>query len=1013
MEPDSQGGHYCVLFLPINSPLKNLVVGKVMPSPALARRSAAYTACVLLHQLGELDHMMVPVGKESLLAHIKDSLKVNYQTEPGAGLDDTARPGTTKRRQYYYKKVASCLLTESSEPSHTQLELTEAGPDTEETPGEKSDVHHFYEEEEDPGLKEKYDKIGTSCEVTYSLYILEMKLACPIPEEQNTRGRKIYDPAESVQQLGLLFPSSMPPVPAFPIYTRSGEVMVEVRRVAGQISFSPSQFKSVYTFHMFTFSSVLRLEKYPMVFNPLLCDSSVVLVPVRNKQIDWTFLELISSLATRRLRYIPDQEREQFSFQAESYLDAVIMPWYRNQDQPQYFYVAEICQHLSPASDFPGQGFETFSKYYSTKYGINIQDSSQPLLDVDHTSARLNFLTPRYVNRKGIALPTSSEETKRNKRENLEQKQILVPELCALHPFPASLWRQTVSLPCILYRLNGLLISDQIRRAVAVEMRLGLEEVPHSHVWPALTFGWTLADVVSHKAEANSVKKTKAVTTNGHSDNKDEEMGDFGEWSEDWTGEKVVEEDMSVVADKLMTKLAEEERLAKKKKLEIGMWTNEMAADDMPAPGLEGKEGGGADWGKASEDDEDEIDMAGIELPDNLTFINSRGVTGGVEGKKDWVTGIQAKNFRVGSPTFFSNSNMAGLMDDLEGYSCSDSEESWHGDDFSDSELEVAAGGTRIEFHGDNLAETIEGEGETEAREERVARDRNQEASMVRNVAWDPAGALVDEEEAVEDFQDVNISVTVVGVEETVEIQKPSEIIKSNLAVAESQSAVSPPELADPSVDYETVLRHLSLSPDLEVIKPVQPEEWGVIPWPGIDPDTDFSFDDQPRLEDHPGPSPSLILQALTMSNSNDAINLERLETIGDSFLKYAITTYLFCQHPNIHEGKLSHLRSKQVSNLNLFLQGAARGLGECMIATKFEPHDNWLPPCYHVPRELEQALIQSGVPSSYWIMAASACRWPVVKMWRSVWGCARRLWSCRTSFAFMYTHSSEATPSS
>jgi hypothetical protein len=37
---------------------------------------------------------------------------------------------------------------------------------------------------------------------------------------------------------------------------------------------------------------------------------------------------------------------------------------------------------------------------------------------------RLNFLTPRYVNRKGVALPTSSEETKRNKRENLEQKQV-------------------------------------------------------------------------------------------------------------------------------------------------------------------------------------------------------------------------------------------------------------------------------------------------------------------------------------------------------------------------------------------------------------------------------------------------------------------------------------------------------------------------------------------------------------------------------------------------------------
>lgn len=74
-----------------------------------------------------------------------------------------------------------------------------------------------------------------------------------------------------------------------------------------------------------------------------------------------------------------------------------------------------------------------------------------------------------------------------------------------------------------------------------------------------------------------------------------------------------------------------------------------------------------------------------------------------------------------------------------------------------------------------------------------------------------------------------------------------------------------------------------------------------------------FSFDYQPELKGHPGPSPSLILQALTMSNANDGINLERLETIGDSFLKYAITTYLYCTYDNIHEGKLSHLRSKQV----------------------------------------------------------------------------------------------------
>jgi dsRNA-specific ribonuclease len=40
---------------------------------------------------------------------------------------------------------------------------------------------------------------------------------------------------------------------------------------------------------------------------------------------------------------------------------------------------------------------------------------------------------------------------------------------------------------------------------------------------------------------------------------------------------------------------------------------------------------------------------------------------------------------------------------------------------------------------------------------------------------------------------------------------------------------------------------------------------------------------------------------------------LERLETIGDSFLKYATTVFLYHEHFNMHEGKLSFLRSKQV----------------------------------------------------------------------------------------------------
>ena len=45
----------------------------------------------------------------------------------------------------------------------------------------------------------------------------------------------------------------------------------------------------------------------------------------------------------------------------------------------------------------------------------------------------------------------------------------------------------------------------------------------------------------------------------------------------------------------------------------------------------------------------------------------------------------------------------------------------------------------------------------------------------------------------------------------------------------------------------------------------------------------------------------------------HSGINLERLETIGDSFLKYSVTDYLYHMHPAQHEGKLSFARSKEV----------------------------------------------------------------------------------------------------
>lgn len=362
------------------------------------------------------------------------------------------------------------------------------------------------------------------------LYFVKMNLVCPIPEEQNTRGRKIYPPEEALQGFGILTTKSIPKLSAFSIFTRSGEVQVSLELAADNIVLSGPQLNNINIFLKYTFSSVLRLQKYLMLFDPEATENSFFIVPTRKSpsisnanEVDWDFLELIASNCDKMPTMIPDEVRKEQSFDPERFTDAVVMPWYRNQDQPQYFYVAEICYHLSPESSFPGDNYATFREYYFRKYGIQIQRHEQPLLDVDHTSARLNFLTPRYVNRKGVALPTSSEETKRAKRENLEQKQILVPELCTIHPFPASLWRAAVCLPCILYRLNALLLADEIRIEVSNDIGLGTRNIENcgDFQWPALDFGWSLADVLKKAKEAKPKEVNKVEQTKDEENDKD------------------------------------------------------------------------------------------------------------------------------------------------------------------------------------------------------------------------------------------------------------------------------------------------------------------------------------------------------------------------------------------------------------------------------------------------------------------------------------------------------------
>nr|XP_023016629.1 endoribonuclease Dcr-1 [Leptinotarsa decemlineata] len=834
---DSSGKYVCSIRLPINSPIKQTIHSPAMPNGLLARRAAAFMVCQFLHKTGELDDHLQPINKENFRATEEDW--DNFALDEPDDENSDVRPGTTKRRQYYYKRVAGALL----------------------------DCHPIS---------------GEPC----YFYEIIMTLTCPLPEEQNTRGRKIYPPEESAQGFGIITSKEISQISAFPIFTRSGEVSVDLQLISKNIVLSSEQIVKTREFVNYTFTSVLRLQKYLMLFNPEASSNNYLIVPtIKNCNdifVHWEFVDLIYDNVNTTPCIISDEDRKNYVFNAEDYRDAVVMPWYRNQDQPQYFYVAEICTNLNPTSEFPGSEYATFEEYYKRKYDIQIQNLSQNLLDVDHTSARLNFLTPRYVNRKGVALPTSSEETKRAKRENLEQKQILVPELCDIHPFPASLWRKAVALPCVLYRINALLLADQIRRTVAEDLNLGKVQLPEDFKWPPLNFGWSLSDVLNKSREEEAKKQLeKLKITDAEEEEKATKPATPEVKSAENSGDK---SDNDSELEEIHTDKPKGENW-----VEIGTWSNEMAS--------------------------------------NVDGENSSAL------------------IRYASPTSWNN---------LE-----------YQYEFSDTDSEMSAeengsefGGLRIEFISDHQAEAVDDDDDDEE-------DKEFHLFDVSNV-WDMEHSSEVTDVLKKRFTE-NCAVNKELIVNCGVLVKEGEIFQKNCSRNEVFKIDSNIELEQ--IDFST------LSVDVKEISPEAIENECKFYKNEYDfpEELSFSFDKQPSLEDHPGPSPNVLLQALTMSNANDGINLERLETIGDSFLKYAITNYLYSKYENVHEGKLSHLRSKQVSNLNLYRLGKRKSFGEFMIATKFDPHDNWLPPCFYVPKQLEETLIDVQFPANCWTVADMA----------------------------------------
>ncbi|KAJ3612774.1 hypothetical protein NHX12_019032 [Muraenolepis orangiensis] len=936
------GRHQSTLFLPINSPLRAPVKGPVMSCARLAEKAVALLCCEKLHKMGELDDHLMPVGKETV--KYEEELDLHDEEETSV----PGRPGSTKRRQCYPKAIPECL-------------------------------------------RDSY----TLAEQSYYLYVIGMVLTTPLPDELNFRRRKLYPPEDTARCFGILTAKPIPRIPHFPVYTRSGEVTISIELQKSGFTLTPPQLDLITRLHQYVFSHILRLEKPALEFQPLLADSAYCVLPLNvvgdsdTLALDFEFMEDIEKSEARvGIPTTQYTKQNPFTFRLEDYQDAVIIPRYRNFDQPHRFYVADVYTDLTPLSKFPSPEYETFSEYYKTKYNLDLSNLNQPLLDVDHTSSRLNLLTPRHLNQKGKALPLSSAEKRKAKWESLQNKQILVPELCAIHPIPASLWRKAVCLPSILYRLHCLLTAEELRAQTASDAGVGTQTLPPDFRYPNLDFGWKRS--IDSKAFISCPESCDESPCE-HQLSAEED----GTQPPSSPPPSALPEDVQQPSSPPSSALPEDVQQPSSPP-SSALPEDAQKPSSLPPSAL-------------PEDVQQPSSPPSSALPEDAQKPSSLPPSALPEDAQKPSSPPSALPEDAQKPSSLPPSALAEDAQQPSSLPPSALPE----DAQQPSSLPPSALPEDAQQPSSLPPSALPEDALKPSRLPPLAlpEDAQQPSSPPSALPEDaqkpsspPPSALPEDAKQPsspppaalpEDAKQPSSPPPAALPEDA---QKPSSLPPSALP---EQGSPGPQAAPRPRDDACTGNLSNGTGPAAALHRHQGPskqhlQQHGLRPRPGSPPPpegvesiqaptsappqhspgppagdrlalegaahsahgnqaTSVSTEVGARAPDSPkglGPNPGLILQALTLSNASDGFNLERLEMLGDSFLKHAITTYLFCTYPDAHEGRLSYMRSKKVSNCNLYRLGKKKGLPSRMVVSIFDPPVNWLPPAYVVNQD-------------------------------------------------------------
>uniref|UniRef100_A0A0A1WWH2 Endoribonuclease Dicer n=2 Tax=Zeugodacus cucurbitae TaxID=28588 RepID=A0A0A1WWH2_ZEUCU len=326
------------LQMPLQSSLKETIISDVFPTTKQAKISAAFKACKILYEQGELNERLLPVTKIECVAKVSEEL-FNHWKKFNDNI--TAKTAGKQQRRLY---------------------------------------NHKYPDE----LHNAMPQINELC------YAYEIRV-CP-QFETDSYTEHIVTLLNTNCNYAILTRKGMPALAEMPLFMNQGKVSVQIAAQPIILSItSEQQLKQLSKFHFTIFRDILECWKNFLVLDQRNQENSYLIAPLNNGKIDWELVQNFQRLLPQR-RYSVS-ERQKKVHKPEDYMGKVVNKWYSGRDN-QRFVVTKVLTHLTPQSPFDNNQYSSYNEFIDCKYKNEVDcvvQQNQFMLEVRALTSRRNF----------------------------------------------------------------------------------------------------------------------------------------------------------------------------------------------------------------------------------------------------------------------------------------------------------------------------------------------------------------------------------------------------------------------------------------------------------------------------------------------------------------------------------------------------------------------------------------------------------------------------------------------